>query len=73
MIFAAAEVLLLLVVLVGQFRSLWSAIAVLLTTALAVVGAFALLWITNTPLDTSFAGALPRSVGRFRHVQGGAA
>lgn len=50
---AAAGVLLVLVVLVAQFGSVRAALAVLLTTPLALVGAFALLWITGTPLNTS--------------------
>jgi CzcA family heavy metal efflux pump len=50
---AGAGILLVLVVLVAQFGSLRPAIAVLLTTPLALVGAFALLWITSTPLNTS--------------------
>ena len=50
---AAAGVLLVLVVLVAQFGSVRPALAVLLTAPLALVGAFALLWITGTPLNTS--------------------
>lgn len=49
----AMGILLVLVVLVAQFGSLRPACAVLFTTPLAVVGAFALLWITSTPLNTS--------------------
>ena len=50
---AAAGVLLVLVVLVAQFGSVRPAIAVLLTTPLALVGAFVILWVTATPLNTS--------------------
>ncbi len=50
---AAGGLLLVLVVLVAQFGRLRPAIAVLLTTPLALVGAFALLWITSIPLNTS--------------------
>lgn len=50
---AAAGTLLVLVVLVAQFGSLRPAIAIVLTSPLALVGALALLWTTNTALNTS--------------------
>ena len=48
-----AGLLLVLVVLVAQFGALRPALAVLLTTPLAVVGALAALWITGTALNVS--------------------
>jgi CzcA family heavy metal efflux pump len=48
-----AGLLLVFVVLVAQFRRLRPALAVLLTTPLALVGALAMLWATQTPLNAS--------------------
>ena len=50
---AAAGLLLVLIVLVAQFRRFSSALAVLLTAPLSLVGALATLWITDVPLDAS--------------------
>jgi CzcA family heavy metal efflux pump len=52
-IVALAGVLLVLVVLVAQFGALRPAIAVLLTTPLALVGALAALWLSGTQLNAS--------------------
>lgn len=52
-IVAAVGLLLVFVVLVAQFGALRPAFAILLTAPLALVGAFALLWVTDTPLNTS--------------------
>jgi multidrug efflux pump subunit AcrB len=49
----AAGLLLVLIVLVAQFRHLRPAVAVILTTPLALVGALATLWATQTPLNAS--------------------
>jgi multidrug efflux pump subunit AcrB len=45
--------LLVLMVLVAQFGSVRPALAVLLTTPLALVGALAALWITGAPLNAA--------------------
>jgi multidrug efflux pump subunit AcrB len=60
---ALVGVLLVLVVLVAQLRSLRPALAVLLTTPLALVGALAALWITGIPLDASSSMGLVLLVG----------
>lgn len=48
-----AGLLLVLVVLVAQFGALRPALAVLMTAPLALVGALAALWLTQTPLNAS--------------------
>ncbi len=60
---ACVGVLLVLVILVGQLRSLRPALAVLLTTPLALVGALAALWLTGVPLDASSSMGLVLLVG----------
>ncbi len=50
---AGAGALLVLMVLVAQFGSIRPAVAVLLTTPLALVGALAALWITDVPLNAA--------------------
>jgi multidrug efflux pump subunit AcrB len=52
-IVAGVGALLVLLVLVAQFGSIRPALAVLLTTPLALVGALAALWITGVPLNAS--------------------
>jgi CzcA family heavy metal efflux pump len=49
----SAGLLLVLVVLVAQFGRLSSAVSVILTAPLAVVGALVTLWATDTPLNAS--------------------
>ena len=50
---AMAATLLVLVVLVAQFGALRPALAIILTAPLALVGALAALWVTDTPLNVS--------------------
>jgi CzcA family heavy metal efflux pump len=52
-IVAGVGALLVLMVLVAQFGSVRPALAVLLTTPLALVGALAALWITGVPLNAA--------------------